>query len=213
MIKSIVFSTLGLLGLVALVLLVVRVQRVMGRDILLDPNAPPSTQPSDSASSPLSFTVKNIDGHDVNLADFRGKVVMIVNVASRCGFTPQYADLESVYENYKDQGFVVVGFPANNFGSQEPGTNAEIKAFCTGQYNVTFPMMAKISVKGDDKHPLYKYLTEQPTAGGFGGEIGWNFTKFLIGRDGQVVARFASQTKPSDPKVMHEIERALKRSS
>ena len=167
----------------------------------------PATQPS--GSSPLSFVVKDIDGHDVNLADYKGDVVLIVNVASKCGFTHQYAGIEKLYETYKDRGLVVLGFPANNFNGQEPGTNDQIKAFCTGTYNVSFPMMSKISVKGDDKAPLYKYLTEEPTAGAFGGEIGWNFTKFLIGRDGNVVARFPSKVEPNDPKLIEAIEKAL----
>ncbi|MGN6627450.1 MAG: glutathione peroxidase, partial [Tepidisphaeraceae bacterium] len=134
----------------------------------------------------LAFTMKDIDGHDVNLADYKGKVVMIVNVASRCGFTPQYKGLEAIYEKYKDKGFVILGFPANNFKSQEPGSDADIKAFCTAKYNVSFPMFSKISVKGDDKAPLYQFLTQSETAGDFGGEIGWNFTKFLVDRNGQL---------------------------
>jgi glutathione peroxidase len=165
---------------------------------------PPATQPS----GPLDFTVDNIDGQPINLEQFKGKVVMIVNVASKCGFTPQYAGLEAVYKKYRDQGFVIIGFPANNFKSQEPGTNAEIKLFCTGKYNVTFPMMAKISVKGDDKAPLYQYLTEEPTAK-FPGDITWNFNKFLIGRDGRVIARYTSKIKPDSEQVTGDIEAAL----
>jgi glutathione peroxidase len=160
-------------------------------------------------SGPLQFVVKDIDGKDVNLADYKGKVVMIVNVASKCGFTPQYKALEAVYEKYKDQGFVIIGFPANNFKSQEPGSNEEIKQFCSDKYNVTFPMMSKISVKGDDKAPLYKFLTEEPTAGDFKGDISWNFNKFLVDRNGQVFARFASPTKPDDAQVTGAIEKAL----
>jgi glutathione peroxidase len=183
----------------------VKVQRVMGSDTVKDP-----TQASDKDKpSPLDFKVKDIDGKDVNLADYKGKVVMIVNVASKCGFTPQYKALEAVYEKYKDQGFVIIGFPANNFKSQEPGSNEEIKQFCSDKYNVTFPMMSKISVKGDDKAPLYKFLTEETTAGDFKGDISWNFNKFLVDRNGQVFARFASPTKPDDAQVTGAIEKAL----
>ena len=128
----------------------------------------------------------------------------MVNVASKCGYTPQYKELEATYEKYKDKGLVIAGFPANNFMSQEPGTNAEIKTFCTRTYNVTFPMYSKISVKGPDTAPLYQYLTQS-----MGGDIKWNFTKFLIGRDGTIVARFEPAVKPDDPKVIAAIEKAL----
>src|SRR6202521_1000212 len=134
-----------------------------------------------AASSIYEFTLPSIDGKPMPLADFKGKVVLVVNVASRCGFTPQYSALEALYEKYKDQGFVIVGFPANNFGAQEPGTNAEIKTFCSRKYNVTFPLYSKISVKGDDQTPLYEYLTKQ-TDPSITGEIKWNFTKFLVVR-------------------------------
>ena len=127
-----------------------------------------------------------------------------MNVASKCGFTPQYTALEAVYEKYKDQGLVVMGFPANNFMAQEPGTNEEIKTFCSRKYNVTFPMYSKISVKGDDKAPLYQFLTEQK-----GGDIKWNFTKFLIGRDGTIIARFEPKVTPDSPEVVAAIEKAL----
>jgi glutathione peroxidase len=167
---------------------------------------PPATQP---ASSPLGFAVKDIDGKPVDLQQYRGNVVLMVNVASRCGYTKQYKGLEELYEKYKDRGLVVIGFPANNFGGQEPGTEAQIKEFCTSKFGVSFPMMSKISVAGDDKHPLYKFLTEPPTAGDFGGEIGWNFTKFLIGRDGQVYARFNSKIDPADPQLVGAIEKGL----
>lgn len=174
-----------------------------------EPATHPATAPTSMPTSPLSFTVKTIDGQDKALSDYRGQVVMIVNVASRCGNTPQYAGLEAAYQKYRDKGLVIVGFPANDFGAQEPGTNAEILQFCTSKYNVTFPMMAKISVKGPDKHPLYRYLTEAPAAGKFAGEIDWNFAKFLVGRDGQVVARFPAGIKPDDAKVVAAIEKAL----
>jgi glutathione peroxidase len=167
--------------------------------------AEPSTQPT----GPLDFTVKDIDGHDVNLGDYKGKVVMIVNVASKCGNTPQYKALEEMYQANKDKGFVIIGFPANNFGHQEPGTDSEIKTFCTSKYEVTFPMMSKISVKGEDKAPLYQYLTSTDTDGKFGGEIDWNFAKFLVGRDGQVVARFKAKTKPTDPALVAAVDAAI----
>jgi glutathione peroxidase len=156
------------------------------------------------AANIYDFTLPSIDGKPMPLADFRGKVVLVVNVASRCGFTPQYSALESLYEKYKDQGFVIVGFPANNFGSQEPGTNEEIKTFCSRKYNVTFPMMSKVSVKGSDMTPLYGYLTSQT-----GGDVKWNFTKFLVGKDGKIVQRFESGAKPESPEMAAAIEQAL----
>jgi glutathione peroxidase len=168
-------------------------------------------EPTDKAatSTPLEFTVKDIDGKDVNLSDYKGKVVMIVNVASKCGNTPQYAGLEKMYEKYKDQGLVIIGFPANNFGSQEPGSNSQIKEFCSSTYHVAFPMMGKISVKGDDKAPLYKYLTAAETNGEFAGEVEWNFGKFLIDRNGAVIARFSPKTKVETPQVVSAVEKAL----
>ena len=155
------------------------------------------------------FTMNSIDGEATPLSKFQGQVVLVVNVASRCGFTPQYAALEKVYEKYKDRSFVIVGFPANNFGGQEPGTNQEIKTFCATKYNVTFPMMAKVSVKGDDKTPLYQFLTDKTSNPSTGGEIQWNFTKFLIGPDGRPVARFEPNVKPDDPQVTTAIEKEL----
>jgi glutathione peroxidase len=173
------------------------------KQVIKDPTNKPAAQ------SPLNFTVKDIDGKDQNLAEYKGQVVLIVNVASKCGNTPQYKGLEALYEKYKEKGLVIVGFPANNFGAQEPGTNAQIKEFCTQGYAVSFPMMGKVSVKGADKTDVYKFLTEQPTAGDFGGDIEWNFTKFLVDRNGNVIARFANGTKPEDAKVVGEIEKAL----
>ncbi len=158
----------------------------------------------------LQHKVKDIDGNEVDLAQYEGKVVLIVNVASKCGYTPQYEGLEALYRKYKDQGFVILGFPANNFMGQEPGTNEEIKTFCRTTYGVTFPMFAKISVKGDDIAPLYKTLTSKEANGEFGGPIKWNFTKFLIGRDGKTVERFGSRVKPEDAKVTGAVETALK---
>lgn len=163
-----------------------------------------------AASSIHEFTLNSIDGKPAPLAAYKGKVLLVVNVASQCGYTPQYAGLESLYRKYKDKGLVVVGFPANNFGAQEPGTNEEIKQFCTLKYNVSFPMFAKISVKGDDMHPLYKFLTSKETDPEFGGDITWNFNKFLIDRNGKVIARFETKEKPEGEKVTQSIEKALK---
>jgi glutathione peroxidase len=160
------------------------------------------------ASSVYDFTMNSIDGKPLPLAEFKGKVVMIVNVASNCGFTPQYKELEAVYEKYKDQGLVIAGFPANNFLGQEPGTNEEIKTFCSRTYNVKFPLYSKISVKGEDKAPLYQFLTDPSSK--TGGEIKWNFTKFLVDRNGKVIARFESPVKPDSPEVISAIETALK---
>ena len=155
------------------------------------------------------FSAKSIDGKDVALADYKGKVLLIVNVASKCGFTGQYEGLQRLYETYKDQGFVILGFPANNFLGQEPGTDAEIQEFCTLNYGVTFPMFAKISVKGKDMHPLYAYLTSKETNPEFGGAISWNFNKFLVGRDGKIAGRFGSRTKPDDKELVEAVEEAL----
>jgi len=162
------------------------------------------------APSLYEFTLNSIDGQPAPLAAYKGKVLLLVNVASKCGFTPQYTALESLYEKYKSDGLVVIGFPANNFMSQEPGTDAEIKDFCSRTYSVKFPMYSKISVKGDDKAPLYHYLTEKATNPTTGGEIKWNFTKFLVGRDGTILARFEPAVKPDSPEVTAAIEKALK---
>jgi glutathione peroxidase len=162
------------------------------------------------ASSVYEFTMNSIEGQPLPLAKFEGKVMLIVNVASKCGFTPQYEGLEAVYEKYKEQGFVIVGFPANNFMAQEPGTNEEIKTFCSTKYNVKFPLYSKISVKGDDKAPLYQFLTDTSANPKTGGEIKWNFTKFLVDRNGKVIARFESAVKPESPEVTSAIEKALK---
>lgn len=156
----------------------------------------------------LGFTVKSIDGTDVDLAKYKGKVLLVVNVASKCGLTPQYEQLEALYKQKKDDGLVILGFPANNFGGQEPGTDAEIKTFCTSKYNVTFPMFAKISVKGADQHPLYKALCGQPAP--IGGDPGWNFTKFVVDRQGRVQARFDSRVKPDDKALVAKIDELLK---
>lgn len=171
----------------------------------------PGGESQPPAKSPLDFTVKDIDGKDADLSRYKGKVVLIVNVASRCGYTPQYAGLEKLYKDYADKGFVILGFPANNFKGQEPGTNEQIKQFCKAKYDVTFPMMSKISVKGDDKHPVYKVLTEGDGAhvGPTKGEVTWNFNKFLVAKDGKEVAHFDSKTKPDDPKLTGAIDAEL----
>jgi glutathione peroxidase len=156
-----------------------------------------------------SFTMKGINGETVSLSEFQGKVLLLVNVASKCGFTKQYAGLQQLYEKYKDRGLVVLGFPANNFMGQEPGTDLEIKNFCQTKFNVTFPIFSKISVKGKDIHPLYQYLTGPEENGEFGKPITWNFNKFLIGRDGETLARFGSKTKPLDAQIIDAVEKAL----
>jgi glutathione peroxidase len=161
------------------------------------------------STSIYDFTMKSIDGQSVSLKTYSGKVVLLVNVASRCGFTPQYAGLESLYEKYKDRGLVIVGIPANNFASQEPGTNEEIKKFCSTKYNVSFPMMSKVSVLGEDETPLYKFLTDKSANPKVGGDIKWNFTKFLFDRKGDPVARFEPAVTPDSPEINSAIEAAL----
>ncbi|MBN2431373.1 MAG: glutathione peroxidase [Acidobacteria bacterium] len=163
------------------------------------------------AQSPLDYGVEDIDGQQVDLKQYKGSVVMIVNTASRCGFTPQYDGLQKLYETYRAQGFVILGFPSNDFMGQEPGSNAEIKEFCAVNYGVTFPMFAKISVKGEAASPLYSFLTGEETNPQFAGKITWNFNKFLIGRDGTVIARFDTRTRPLDEKVTVAVEQALAR--
>jgi glutathione peroxidase len=162
-----------------------------------------------TGKSVYDYTLNSIDGQPAPLSGYKGKVLMVVNVASRCGYTPQYSALESVYEKYKDRGFVIIGVPANNFGAQEPGTNAEIKTFCTRKYNVQFPMMSKVSVKGSDTTPLYQYLTDSSLNPTTGGEIKWNFTKFLVDRNGNIAGRFEPEVTPDSPQVIAAIEKAL----
>lgn len=162
-------------------------------------------QPNDGVDY-LNIPFQTIDGETATLADWHGDVLLVVNTASRCGLTYQYEELQALYEEYAHRGFRVIGFPANNFLNQEPGTDEEIKQFCTTQYSVTFPMMSKISVKGEDKHPLYAYLTEQSP---FAGEIRWNFDKFLLDREGEVVARFSPRTRPGSEEVVQRIEQLL----
>jgi glutathione peroxidase len=156
------------------------------------------------------FTVKDIDGRDRLLAEYRGKVLLVVNVASKCGFTPQYEGLQKLYEKYKDGGLVVLGVPSNDFAGQEPGTEAQIKTFCSTKYGVTFPMLAKVSVKnGPDQCDLYNYLAHKSRNGVLDAQISWNFSKFLIGRDGRVIGYFPSKVKPDDQKLVDAIEAAL----
>ena len=157
----------------------------------------------------LNFTMKSIEGQDVPLSKYHGKVVMMVNVASRCGLTKQYKDLQALHDKYASQGLVILGFPANEFGGQEPGSNEEIKQFCESKYNVKFDMFSKIVVKGEGTHPLYQYLTSKDTNPKFPGPISWNFEKFLIGRDGQIANRFAPRIAPNDDAVIKAIDAEL----
>lgn len=162
-----------------------------------------------AASSVHEFTLAAIDGTPTPLANYKGKVMLIVNVASQCGYTYQYEGLQALYVKYKDRGLVVAGFPANNFGEQEPGTNAEIGAFCKSKFGVTFPMFSKISVAGKDKAPLYQFLTDKTANPKTGGEIPWNFTKYLVDRNGKVLARFDAPVEPESKELVGAIERAL----
>jgi glutathione peroxidase len=162
-----------------------------------------------SAAGLYDIPLKDIDGKDTSLKAYEGKVLLIVNVASKCGNTKQYKELQALHEKFKDEGLVVMGFPSNDFGGQEPGTNAEIKEFCSTKYNVTFPMFDKVAVKGPDKAPLYQALSGPDSP--FPGDVKWNFGKFLVGRDGKIVARFEPKMKPDDAKVVEAIEGALKK--
>ncbi|HET7624482.1 MAG TPA: glutathione peroxidase [Verrucomicrobiae bacterium] len=159
------------------------------------------------AESIYEIPVKDINGKETSLDAYKGKVMLIVNVASKCGFTPQYTALESVYEKYKDKGFVILGFPCNQFGGQEPGTDAQIKEFCSSKYNVTFPLFDKIEVNGKNRHPLYTRLAGDTSP--YPGNIKWNFTKFLVGRDGKILERFESKIVPDSPQVIQAIQSAL----
>ncbi|MBS1710034.1 MAG: glutathione peroxidase [Armatimonadetes bacterium] len=168
---------------------------------------PGHTTPLDTTAENIyAFKLKNIDGKDTGLDKYKGKVLLVVNVASKCGLTPQYEGLEALYKKYKDKGLVVMGFPANEFGGQEPGSNEEIKKFCTGKYDVTFPMFSKIVVKGEETHPLYKWLLSQTPQHQ---DIEWNFAKFLVGRDGKVIQRFHPKTTPEDKDLVASLEKAL----
>jgi glutathione peroxidase len=160
-----------------------------------------------TAGSLYDIPLKDIDGKDTSLKAYKGKVVLLVNVASKCGYTPQYKGLEALHRKYKDRGLVVVGVPSNDFGAQEPGSPEEIKSFCSKNYDVTFPLMEKVRVKGPEKHPLYAALTgaESP----FPGDVKWNFGKFLIGKDGKVLSRFDSKVAPESEQLVGAIENAL----
>ena len=175
--------------------------------------SPPDSEPddmmeadTDTSTDYRDIVFKTINGEDASLADFEGYIVLLVNVASKCGYTPQYGGLEELYKRYADDDFVVIGFPANNFANQEPGTNDEILEFCTTNYGVSFPMMAKISVAGDDINPLYEYLTTETE---YKGPIKWNFTKFLLDRDGRVVGRFESAVNPLSDEMVSAIENQI----
>ncbi len=160
--------------------------------------------------SVLDFKMRDIDGKAVKLNKYKGKVLLIVNTASKCGYTKQYEGLQSIYDKYNAEGFYVLGFPANNFGGQEPGSEKEIKEFCESKYKVKFPMFAKVSVKGEDQDALFKFLTAKETNPKFGGEISWNFNKFLVNRKGEIVARFSSKDTPQSEAVRQAIEKELK---
>jgi glutathione peroxidase len=176
--------------------------------LLLTLNAmavPPIDPPRDKTL--FDFTMKDIDGKEVPLSKFKGKTILVVNVASKCGLTPQYKGLQQLYSENKDKGLVILGFPANEFNGQEPGTSAEIKSFCTANYGVTFPMFQKIVVKGEGIHPLYQWLT---TAIEPKGDIEWNFAKFLIGPDGKIIKRFKPQVTPEDADLVKSVHSALR---
>jgi glutathione peroxidase len=168
-----------------------------------------AADPAKKPTSVLDFHVKDIEGKDVDLASYKGKVLLIVNTASQCGLTPQYKDLEALYEKYKDQGFAILAFPANEFGKQEPGSNEEIKEFCSTKYKVSFPLFSKIVVKGKGIDPLFGFLTSDETNPKFAGEIKWNFNKFLVNRKGEVIARFEPREKPNTEAAISSIEKAL----
>jgi len=179
----------------------------------------PAKPPTEMATEPqadtqptkplYAFELNDIEGKPVKLGQYSGKALLLVNVASKCGYTRQYAGLQALYEKYQGDGLVVLGFPANNFGAQEPDTNDQIKAFCTTTFNITFPMFAKISVKGDDIHPLYAFLTDTEMNPNFAGEIKWNFNKFLINRTGEIVGRYDSNVEPMSEALVMDVEKAL----
>ena len=161
----------------------------------------------ETAEAIYDIPLRDIDGQPTSLEAYRGKVLLIVNVPSKCGFTPQYAGLEALYRKYKNQGFTVLGFPCNQFGRQEPGTNEEIKQFCSTTYQVSFPIFDKIEVNGKNRHALYEALAGKNSA--FSARIWWNFTKFIIGRDGKILGRFGTRVKPDSPKLVQAVESAL----
>jgi glutathione peroxidase len=163
-----------------------------------------------SAASVYDFRLTTIDSGRLNLRDLKGKVLMIVNVASRCGYTPQYAGLQKLYLAHKDQGFVMIGIPSDDFGQGEPGSDPEIKQFCRRRYDVTFPMMSKVFVRANPRLPLYEYLTDENENPRTGGDVQWNFTKFLVSRNGTVLARFEPTVAPEDPSLVKAVEDALR---
>lgn len=167
------------------------------------------TKETPTVNSIYEIKVNKIDGTATSLGEFKGKALLIVNVASRCGFTSQYAGLQKLYETHKERGLVILGFPANDFMRQEPGSNKEIAEFCSLKFQVSFPMFEKITVTGSEIHPLYKYLTDKAAHPETGGKISWNFNKFLIGRDGRILARYGSRTAPDDKELLAAIEKAL----
>jgi glutathione peroxidase len=173
------------------------------------PRVVPADEPARKPASVLDFSVKDIDGQMTPLARYKGEVLLVVNTASQCGYTGQYQGLEAIYQRYKGRSFKVLAFPANEFGQQEPGTDAEIKAFCSANYHVSFPLFAKIVVKGPEIHPLYQFLTSPETNPEFAGSIPWNFAKFLVNRKGEVIARFQPDDEPESEKVIRAIETAL----
>ena len=168
-----------------------------------------TTSAQEKPSSVLDFTVTDIDGKPVPLSKYKGKVLLVVNTASKCGLTPQYAGLQKLHEQNRDKGLAILAFPANEFNKQEPGSNEQIKEFCTGTYNVSFDLFSKLIVKGEGQAPLYQFLTSKETNGDLSGEIKWNFTKFLVSREGKVVARFEPKVKPDDAQVVEAIEKEL----
>jgi glutathione peroxidase len=184
----------------------------LAASLLADTADSPTTQPATRpAQTPpvLRFTMKSLNGQDVNLGQYQGKVLLIVNTASKCGFTPQYAGLERLHEKYADRGLAILGFPSNDFGHQEPGTDEQIGQFCTANYGVKFDMFSKVDVKGDNQCPLYQFLTGEQTDAPFAGEVKWNFEKFLISRDGRIVARFRSPVTPESGPLTSAIETEL----
>jgi glutathione peroxidase len=178
--------------------------------VILTGCSSPSTAKEVPVKNLYDIEAKTMDGKTVKLEQYKGKTLLIVNTASKCGFTGQYEGLQKLYETYQDKGFVVLGFPSNDFLKQEPGTNEEIASFCQLNYGVSFPMFEKISVKGDEQHPLYAYLTSKETNPTFDGKISWNFNKFLVSPAGEIVGRFGSRTKPSDKELVAAIETQLK---
>ena len=195
------FLTIAALGLILGV----------GRLVVQHATADEAESKKAEVSGVLDFTVESIKGDEVKLQEYYGDVILIVNVASKCGLTKQYKELQQLHEDYADKGLSILGFPANNFGKQEPGSNDEIAVFCEENYGVEFDMFAKVSVAGDDQAPLYGYLTSEETNPKFAGKIRWNFDKFLVSRDGEVIARFAPRAKPSAKEVVQAIEAALEK--